>query len=79
LAGHQDLLTAPLNNSSWYPRGALVGQVNMVGCVKAHPSPFFFGEHGFVFERPIEFSQPIPYKGKLGIFYVPDHLVPIEA
>jgi hypothetical protein len=51
-----------------YERGGIVGRVNMTDCVADHPSPWFFGPHGFVFEdaAPLEFR---PCRGKLGLFF----------
>jgi len=55
--------------------GKILGQVTMTDCVKNHHSEWFFGPYGFVFIKPREFNKPIPYKGALGIFYVPDKVV----
>lgn len=57
--------------------GVIAGQVNMVDCVTAHQSPYFFGDYGHVYERPEIFKAPIPYKGKLGIFDVPDSILKV--
>ena len=62
-------------NKSKNITGALLGQVTMTDCVTKHPSKWFFGPYGFVFIKPREFNKPIPYKGALGIFYVPDKVV----
>ncbi len=53
--------------------GAIVGTATIVDCVTEHPSPWFSGPYGFVIEdaRPI---RPIPYKGMLGFFRVPDEI-----
>ncbi len=48
-------------------RGGVVGEVTMVDCVTSHPSPWFFGEYGFVFENPKVF-QFMPVRGQLGFF-----------
>jgi len=55
--------------------GALVGMVEQVGCVSKHPSPFAFGPNIHVYEDPREFPKPIPAKGSLGFWHVPDELV----
>lgn len=52
--------------------GHLVGTVDIVDCVKYSTSPWFFGEYGFVLQNPISLPVPIPYKGALGFFDVPD-------
>jgi len=65
------VVNLPLSIKS-FAMGAIIGRVNMVDCVKNHGSRWFFGPYGFVFEDPIILGQPIPYKGQLGIFEVPD-------
>jgi len=55
--------------------GAFVGTVEIVDCVKASASPWFFGEYGFVLRNPEPFAKPIPYKGRLGFFDVPESLL----
>jgi hypothetical protein len=52
--------------------GCLVGTVEIVDCVTQHPSAFFVGKFGFVLKNPIYFERPIPFKGALGFFEVPD-------
>lgn len=49
------------------PRGGIVGTVEIVGCVKHHPSRWMFGPWGFVLRNP----QPVPFipcKGRLNFF-----------
>lgn len=49
--------------------GAALGTVQMVDCVEAHPSPFFCGPWGHVYENAKLFPEPIPVeRGQLGIF-----------
>lgn len=52
--------------------GHVVGSVEIMDCVNKHPSAFFVGEWGFVLRNPITFKRPIPFKGALGFFEVPD-------
>jgi len=50
-------------------RGGIVGQVEITGCVNKSPSPWFFGEFGFVLEN----AKALPFrevKGRLGFFNV---------
>jgi len=54
--------------------GAIQGRVIMTDCVRTHPSPWFFGKYGFIFKDPVSFYEPIPYKGRLGLFDVPDEI-----
>ena len=55
--------------------GCIVGTVEIVDCVRTHPSDFFVGEYGFVLRDPIILPEPIPFKGALGFFDVPDDLM----
>ena len=55
-----------------YDRGCLIGAVEMVDCVEDHPSKWFFGKYGFAFQAPEVWAYPIPYRGHLGFFEVPD-------
>lgn len=55
--------------------GCIVGTVEIVDCVREHPSAFFVGKYGFVLARPVAFKEPIPFKGALGFFQVPDDLI----
>ena len=55
-------------------KGKIIGQVEMVNCVRHYNSEWFFGPYGLVFELAHEFypEQAIPYKGELRIFEVSD-------
>jgi hypothetical protein len=53
-------------------RGAIVGSVEIVDCVERSESPWFFGRYGFVLANPRPLSTPIPFKGALKFFDVPD-------
>lgn len=55
--------------------GCLIGRVNMVGCVTEHPSKYFYGPFGYVFEEPRRFFTPIPWKGAQHPFDVPEAVV----
>ncbi len=55
-------------------RGCLVGKVDIVDCVKESESRWFFGDFGFVLRNPVAFPRPIPFKGALGFFDVPDNI-----
>jgi hypothetical protein len=52
--------------------GRIVGKVDIVDCVSQSSSPWFFGKFGFVLANPVAFERPIPFKGALGFFDVPD-------
>lgn len=55
--------------------GCLVGSVEIYDCVREHPSAFFVGEYGFLVREPIAFDKPVPFKGALGFFDVPDSVI----
>ena len=48
-------------------RGGIIGTAEIVDCVTASDSPWFFGRYGFVLRnvQPVDF---IPVKGALGFF-----------
>lgn len=48
--------------------GHILGTVEIVDCVTASESPWFFGPYGFVLRDPVLFKEPIPAKGKLGFW-----------
>ena len=56
--------------------GAIVGTVEIVDCVTTHPSAFFVGRYGFVLRNPTILEIPVPFKGALGFFDVPDIVLP---
>jgi len=49
------------------PLGGIVGAVEIVDCVTASESPWFFGRYGFVLANPVPLSF-LPCRGKLGFF-----------
>ncbi len=55
--------------------GAILGEVDIIDCVTHHGSKWFFGPYGFVLANPVPFAEPVPYKGQLGFFDVPDEIV----
>jgi len=55
-------------------RGAIVGTALLVDCVTESRSPWFMGPHGFVLRDPIA-VEPIPYKGQLGLWNLPDDIL----
>jgi hypothetical protein len=55
--------------------GCIVGTVEIVDCVSESSSPWFFGKYGFVLQHPVALNHPVPFKGMLGFFEVPDGTV----
>lgn len=56
------------------PRGAIVGTVEIAGCVSDSGSHWFFGDYGFVLRDPIALPEPIECKGALGFWDVPEEI-----
>lgn len=54
--------------------GGIIGSVEIVDCVQHSESPWFFGKYGFMLRdpKPLPF---VPFRGSLGFFEVPDHLM----
>ena len=57
------------------PAGALLGEVTITGCVQQSESRWFLGPYGFLLADPVTYAKPIPYKGQLGFFDVPDSVI----
>lgn len=51
-----------------FHRGAIIGEVSIVGCVEKSDSPWFVGPYGLLLANPVLYDKPIPCKGKLGFF-----------
>jgi len=56
------------------PLGSILGTVDIVDCVTASDSPWFFGTYGFVLKDAKLVQQPIPCKGALSFWTVPDEI-----
>lgn len=67
--GKTDAVRMPIFNA--VQRGGIVGSVEIIDCVRSHPSHWFFGKCGFVLRDPRPMSF-VPYKGRLGFFDVPE-------
>ena len=48
--------------------GAIIGELNIIGCMDLHPSPWFFGKYGFLVSEPVLYGTPIPCRGMLSFF-----------
>lgn len=58
-----------------YPRGAIIGEVDIVDCrwQQKHQalSPWAeINKYGFVLANAVRYDKPIPYRGQLGLFEV---------
>jgi hypothetical protein len=54
-----------------FHRGAIIGEVDVTGCIESSISPWFTGHYGFVLANPVLYPEPIPCNGKLR-FFTPD-------
>lgn len=54
--------------------GCVVGTIDIIDCVSSSESPWFFCNYGFVLRNPVVFPEPIPCKGALGFFEVPEEV-----
>src|SRR4030043_866437 len=48
--------------------GAIIGEVDITGCVDESDSPWFVGPYGFTLANSVLYGKPVPYKGRLGFF-----------
>src|ERR1019366_1783623 len=55
-----------------YPLGSILGTVELVDYVTASDSPWFCGQYGFVLRNPVAFKNPIPCRGALMFWEVPE-------
>jgi hypothetical protein len=61
--------------------GQIVGRAEIVGCISegdklpAEQGMWWIGPYAFVLDKVEPLARPIPYKGALGFFDVPDALV----
>lgn len=54
--------------------GYIIGTVEIVDCVEISNSPWFFGKYGFKLVNPKRLEIPIPIKGKLGFWELPEEV-----
>lgn len=72
------------------PHGALIGTVRVLDCVAMTPQylrmigghvreralgDYRLGRYALALAEPVRFRQPVPWKGKQGVFMVPDQVV----
>jgi len=54
-----------------FVHGAIIGEVDIVDCVRGHGSRWAMdGQWQFVLANPVSYKEPIPCKGQLGFFEV---------
>ncbi len=75
LAAVCEVLGIAVPDDSELPTGGIVGLVEIVDCVTAHPSDWFDGPIGWVLGKYL--SVPfVPCKGRLGLFDCPVEVQP---
>jgi hypothetical protein len=63
----------PPPDSSVFIRGAVIGEVDVIDCVKKHTSRWFIGTYGFILSNPVEYEKPLKCKGTIfPLFFEPD-------
>jgi hypothetical protein len=55
-------------------RGAIIGTVEIVDCVQDSDSRWFMGKYGFVLASPKRLPEPIPCKGALSFWNIPQNI-----
>ena len=60
------------------PTGALLGEVEITDCtpVEQNDSIWAFGPYCYELSGAKAYAEPIPYKGQLGLFNIPDDILP---
>jgi len=53
-----------------FPRGKIIGVVDIADCVTGSLSKWFWGPYGFIIENPERFKKDLPYRGYPGMFDV---------
>jgi len=51
-----------------FDMGCVIGCARLAAMVQAHPSVWFSGPWGWLFDSQQAYHVPIPYRGKLGLF-----------
>lgn len=68
-----------------YPVGCVVGSVEFVGSINPddlqtfNAGRWFFGPIGWLVQNPAALSEPVPMKGRLGLFDAPDGIFTTEG
>jgi hypothetical protein len=58
-----------------FPAGSILGIVEIVDCVRSSDSPWFVGDYGFVLKNSVQFDEPIPCRGALGFWEIPEDIL----
>lgn len=55
-------------------KGAIMGTAIVAGFVKTADDPWFFGPFGWLLDDVRALAEPIPFKGKQGLWTVPEEI-----
>lgn len=66
--GIKDCMSQWVDICNTWKQGAIIGEVDITGCVEKSDSPWFTGKYGFTLANPVLYEKPIPCKGRLGFF-----------
>ena len=58
-------------------RGAILGECTVTDWVSASSSPWFVGSYGAILSERKAYLEPVPCKGKLGIWEIPKEIYPL--
>ena len=72
LVGMMTALMMHSNDKKIIPRGAIVGEATLAGCVTESDNPWFTGPYGWLLEDAVAYETPIPCKGRLGFWTPPE-------
>jgi len=75
MRGFVPKFSARIFRTETFPIGSILGVVDIVGCVTSSNSPWFVGSHGFALKNAVKFKTPIPCKGALGFWEVPEGII----
>lgn len=70
---YADLTEQEAKLAAALPRGGIIGAADIVDCVTASTSKWFFGPFGLVLAN-VRACQFVPCLGRLGIFHLSDHI-----
>jgi hypothetical protein len=69
-----DICGAAIPGLDELEHGKIIGLANLANCISESTSPWFFGDFGFVLAAPTLLHEPIPAKGALGLWDVPEEI-----
>lgn len=68
LDAREKFMVNGLPNQGMFITGAIIGEVDITGCVDKSNNAWFIGPYAFTLANPTLYEKPISCKGKLGFF-----------